>query len=157
MLPPIFTDISHENLALGKPTKLSSTYFKAGYGSASSNLAVDGNKQSYMVQPGRFVCAHTGYQASGDFWWMVDLEEIYPVSKITILNRKDCCSQLLRKLIITVGETENDSQICSEYEGPGGPGETVVIKCETPLLGRFVRISKSVRELIAMCEVEIYR
>ncbi|XP_053374918.1 sushi, von Willebrand factor type A, EGF and pentraxin domain-containing protein 1-like [Mercenaria mercenaria] len=145
------------NLARGKPTNQSSTLFGkvAGYG--TSSLAVDGMWVSNMWpdDDGPYMCAHTKRDKEIS-WWMVNLEHIYTVSKVAILNRSDCCSERLRNLTITVGETESNMQLCATYEGPGGAGEIVNITCQTSLLGQFVRINKPGSDALQLCEVGVY-
>ncbi|XP_053408037.1 fucolectin-like [Mercenaria mercenaria] len=151
------TDTSQENLAFKKPTQQSSIYFESNVGNAPSSLAVDGIRASDMIIDDHFACAHTADQSAEEYWWRVDLEHVYPVSKVAILNRKEeCCSHCLHKLIITVGETENSMHLCAEYEGPVGPGKSQDIFCQKPMLGRFVRISKAIQETVVLCEVEVY-
>ena len=74
------------NLALGKPANMSSTR----YGSAATR-AVDG---SYEVND-YSSCAQTitiGILRGS--WWMVDLESVYDIKMVMILNRKNCCGKL---------------------------------------------------------------
>ncbi|XP_045172694.2 fucolectin-1-like [Mercenaria mercenaria] len=151
------TDTSLENLARGKPSNQSSTYYGArGY--ATSSIAVDGIWESNMMAAGysSYMCAHT--KSENNIWWMVNLERIHTVSKVAILNRRNCnnCWLRLKNLTITVGETESNMQLCATYEGPGGEGELVNIMCQNSLLGQFVRISKPGPEFLQLCEVGVY-
>ena len=66
------------NLALHKPTLQSSFY--AGHG---SEKAVDGSEE------------HCSFTAGTDAGWLVvDLQQQYNISKVVIVNRKDCCGEL---------------------------------------------------------------
>ncbi|XP_045170668.1 fucolectin-5-like [Mercenaria mercenaria] len=105
---------------------------------------------------GSYMCAHT--DNDNDHWWMVNLEHIYTVSKVVILNRGICktCWLRLRNVTITVGETESKMELCATYEGAGVDGELMSILCEAPLLGQFVRISKPGPEYLQLCEVGVY-
>ena len=73
-----------ENLALGKPTKQSSTH-----GNAGPSRAVDGNRNSNFDSSS---CTHT--QSKKGSWWQVDLEAIYEIRDVVITNRGDCCGKL---------------------------------------------------------------
>jgi DNA relaxase NicK len=92
-------------LALNKPTNQSSTYYTSEYGYALSSLAVDGNRQTAMVQTNGYACAQTVGQTSGDQWWIVDLGQIYSISKVVIYNRNDVCC----------GEHKNVISFCIAY------------------------------------------
>ncbi|XP_053374919.1 angiopoietin-related protein 2-like [Mercenaria mercenaria] len=144
-----FTDTALVNLARGKPTDQSSTL-----GHAYSSLAVDGMWESDMwfSNTNSFTCAHTKSD-NEKMWWMVNLEHIYVVSKVVILNRIDCCWERLRDLTITVGETESNMLLCATYEGAG---ELVNITCQTSLSGQFVRINKPGPDALQLCEVGVY-
>ena len=41
----------------------------------------------------RSACASV-YAHSGCNWWKVDLEFVYDIKLVTILNRRDCCGKL---------------------------------------------------------------
>ncbi|XP_060595447.1 fucolectin-like [Ruditapes philippinarum] len=152
------TDTSTENLALNKPTNQSATFFTSAYGNASSTLAVDGNRQTAMVQGNRYVCAQIDSDSSGEYWWIVDLGHIYSVSKVVIYNRNDCCGHWLKELDIKVGESlsEKSMHLCEHYKGPPATGYIVTIICQQPLLGKFVQIKKTINEGMVLCEVEVY-
>ncbi|XP_022109767.1 uncharacterized protein LOC110989575 [Acanthaster planci] len=57
----------------GKPARQSSSLDS----STTANKAVDGDRDTFM---------HTG--STGDHWWKVDLEAIYSLANITIINRR---------------------------------------------------------------------
>ncbi|XP_045200372.2 fucolectin-like [Mercenaria mercenaria] len=155
------TDTVRENLAQGKPASQCSTYSIDGKGNATSDLAVDGFWEANMtLYSDSFMCTHTSIQHQsclGESWWMVDLEQIYPVSEVVILNRGDCCWDRLHNISVTVGETYQDMCMCGEFEGPGRAGEIVNITCVTPLIGQYVRISKPTPYSLTLCEVAVYR
>ena len=71
------------NLALGRKTWQSSNCARHGL----SHEAVDGNPSGDYLRD--FSCTHT---MKDDIpWWTVDLGAKYPVSKVVISNRADCC------------------------------------------------------------------
>ena len=67
------------NIALDKPTSMSSTY-----ASCYSSFAVDGNTAGYMNKSGG--CAHTTPN-DREPWWMVDLLDTYLIISINVTNR----------------------------------------------------------------------
>ena len=72
---------SPTNLALRKPTQMSSTH-----GRYTSDKAVDGNKNVHMSS---LHCSHTTYQRGTRAWWQVDLQAVYIIRKVVITNRGD--------------------------------------------------------------------
>ena len=76
------------NLALMKPTKVSSISFDTRCGSMK---AVDGNRESKMLSGS---CAATRMQKNS--WWQVDLEAVYYITDVVITNRADNYGELER-------------------------------------------------------------
>lgn len=74
------------NLALGKPTKQSSSLNARDYGSSN---AVDGNRQPHA---GQRSCAITNGTVMGS-WWEVNLEAVYEIGEVVITSRGDCCGK----------------------------------------------------------------
>ena len=67
------------NLAVGKPTTMSSTH-KNYY----SSRAVDGTRDSTWLHR---TCSQTLIQSSGAAWWKVDLQAVYLIREVIITNR----------------------------------------------------------------------
>lgn len=44
---------------------------------------------------------------------------------------------------------------CAYYDGPGYINQFRVVRCTTPVQGRFLRLSRTAR-VINVCEVEVY-
>ncbi|XP_052692815.1 neurogenic locus notch homolog protein 2-like [Crassostrea angulata] len=140
------------NIALGKPAEQSSTLLD--YNAAD---AVDGyNGTEFGVDKW---CAHTD---DGDTnpWWRVDLQAVYYITSVRILNRgRDQYGDLsyrLQDVTVTVGLTESDvSTPCGFFAGPGTASQLVVIDCPTSPQGRFVKISKTTGYL-TLCEVDVF-
>lgn len=65
-------------LAKGKPAEQSSTFL-----TYSATLAVDGNRGTNVIEG---LCAHTGL-ADINPWWRVDLQAVYSITSVKILNR----------------------------------------------------------------------
>nr|XP_034316460.1 uncharacterized protein LOC109621178 [Crassostrea gigas] len=139
-------------LAFGKPAEQSSTYLTHG-----PEYAVDGNRGTDLILDN---CAHTG---DGDTnpWWMVDLQAMYSIKSVRILNRGmdeygTDVSFRLRDVTVTVGLTESDVNTpCGFFAGPGTLSQLVVIDCPTSPQGRFVKISKTT-EYLTLCEVDVF-
>ena len=70
----------------------------------------------------------------------------YPVSKVVIYNRQDCCSDRLKGAKVWVGD-----QLCGEIMAPSSFN---VIDCEGKL-GGIVSVSQDT-QFLTLCEVEVY-
>lgn len=66
------------NIALGKPAKQSTTQIEY-----NAEYAVDGNLGTDV---GLDKCAHTADRDTNP-WWRVDLEAVYSITSVRILNR----------------------------------------------------------------------
>ena len=86
-------------MAKGKPTKQSST---SSLG--SPDRATDGKSNTdYRGNS----CSHTKSEQSP--WWRVDLGRIYPVRRVKITNRGDCCFDRLSNFDIRVGNIDSNT------------------------------------------------
>jgi len=67
------------NLALGKPTKMSSEYL-----GAASWKGVDGKREpsEFVSDPIKHTCAATGKDKEA--WWQVDLEAVYVIREVVV-------------------------------------------------------------------------
>ncbi|XP_065936064.1 uncharacterized protein [Magallana gigas] len=140
------------NMTFGKPAKQSTTQneYYATY-------AVDGNRGTNV---GVDKCAPT---RDGDRspWWMVDLQAVYSIKSVRILNRGidsdgTDLSGRLKDVTVSVGMNKSDvNSLCGLFHGPGTASQLVVIDCPTSPQGRFVKISKKT-EFLALCEVDVF-
>lgn len=73
------------NVALGKPTRQSSTAYRG-----ESSRAVDGNTSGHY---GDSSVTHTDFEAGA--WWLVELGGAHRVERVVLFNRTDCCGQRL--------------------------------------------------------------
>ncbi|XP_052692812.1 uncharacterized protein LOC128171100 [Crassostrea angulata] len=139
-------------LALDKPANQSSTFYMY-----HAQYAVDGKRGTDFIYDN---CAHTGEQDENP-WWMVDLQTVYSITSVRILNRgidkwKIDVSDRLRNVTVTVGLTESDVNTpCGFFAGPGTASQLVVVDCATSPEGRFVKISKTT-EFLTLCEVDVF-
>ncbi|XP_052676614.1 fucolectin-like [Crassostrea angulata] len=141
------------DIALGKPAKQSSTF-----NNNIAKYAVDGNRGTDIIED---TCSHTGGGDSNP-WWMVDLQAVYYIKTVRILNRGMDkfgidVSHWLQNVTVTVGVTEsNVNTLCGFFPGPGTLAQLlVVIDCPTSTKGKFVRISKPTKAL-NLCEVDVF-
>ncbi|XP_071784726.1 uncharacterized protein [Asterias amurensis] len=97
-------------------------------------------------------------------WWRVDLEDVYTISKVTILNRGDCCNNRLTGAAVRAGmcggEVTNNRQCGSSVtsEQAAVPGATIEFVCDPPLRARFVSVdlqSREEGEFLQLCEVTV--
>ena len=84
-----------KNLALGKPTRQSTTQ-----GNGKPSKAVDGNRNSEFDSSS---CTHT--KSKKGSWWQVDLEAVYEIRDVVITNRGDCCGKLNQTRSMCVNAT----------------------------------------------------
>ena len=75
------TDGATNNLALGKPTEMSSRYQNC----FASN-AVDGDRNSKLDA---LSCFHTNTEKAA--WWRVDLQAVYMIREVILTNRAGAC------------------------------------------------------------------
>uniref|UniRef100_K1QSZ3 Fucolectin n=1 Tax=Magallana gigas TaxID=29159 RepID=K1QSZ3_MAGGI len=138
-------------MALGKSAEQSSTQLDY-----NAEYAVDGIRETNFVE---HKCTQTG---DGDTnpWWTVDLQAVYNITSVRILNRGidkyGDRSDRLGDVTVTVGLTKSDVSIpCGFFAGPGTASQLVVIDCPTLPQGRFVKISKTT-EALTLCEVDVF-
>ena len=148
-----FLDLS--NLALGKNTVQISTYGHQSWGwFGYSKYAVDGIKETNHQKA---KCTHTNNENFP--WWRVDLGGLARVYSVSITNRGDCCEDRLQNFDIRVGESlknnGNDNTLC-EHVTAIPAGETKEYICPYPLKGRYVNVQMLRREVLTLCEVEVY-
>lgn len=124
-----------ENAALGKPTTQSTD----GYGYTGAQ-AVDGEPSTF---------SHTG---DGDDapWLEIDLEQDYPVSEITLMNRADCCAERLYNVVVTLLDADGSTVWTSETvnpvaegEVPTSPGAIVSLPVDPPVVARTAHLAKT--------------
>ncbi|XP_052694963.1 neurogenic locus notch homolog protein 1-like [Crassostrea angulata] len=139
------------NIAFRKPAEQSSTKFHY-----NASRAVDGIRETNFLLHS---CTNTD-DGDKNPWWRVDLQAVYSITSVRILNRGldryGDVSELLRDVTVTVGLTEsNVNTPCGFFAGPGTASQLVVIDCPTSIQGRFVKISKTT-EALTLCEVDVF-
>ena len=138
------------NLALKQAATQSSTYGYC-YGCVAEK-AVDGNRNK-NIHGGS--CTHT-YDEDNP-WWLVYLGDVFPVKKVIIYNRGDCCGSRLRNILITVSsERDDDGEECGRFDGPAFDGQVVEVRCTNTIMGKYVKLQMKGSGVLTLCEVEIY-
>ncbi|XP_019635213.1 PREDICTED: uncharacterized protein LOC109478195 [Branchiostoma belcheri] len=140
-----FTD---PNLASGRPTHQSSTGHEG-----DPARAVDGNRSPHWAHNS---CTHTNEE--NDPWWYVDLGHYVTVDHVTIVNRRDCCSERITPFDVHVGystDVASNPRCGGHHHFP--PTETEhAVNCGG-LRGRYVGIRlPGKRRILTLCEVEVY-
>ncbi|XP_052695212.1 sushi, nidogen and EGF-like domain-containing protein 1 [Crassostrea angulata] len=143
------------NIALRKPAKQSST-FSDHMNVYNAAYAVDGNRGTDVIDN---KCTHTR-EGDSNPWWRVDLQAVYNITSVRILNRGinkyGDLAYRLQDVTVTVGLTESDVNTpCGFFAGPGTASQLVAIDCLTSPQGRFVKISKTT-EFLTLCEVDVF-
>lgn len=87
----VFEAFSVVNIALKKPSELSSMYEPPHYECCDSDYAVDGYIHDWVN--GDFFCAHTDHVEDKQEWWSVDLQDVYTIDYTYIYGRTDCCGK----------------------------------------------------------------
>ncbi|KAJ8290973.1 hypothetical protein GJAV_G00019830 [Gymnothorax javanicus] len=138
-----------ENVALGRFAVQSSLY-----GSGYAGKAVDGDR-SGVYNDGS--CSHT--EAETNPWWRVDLQTVYNVDSVSIVNRADGFSERLNDAEIRIGNSlkndGNDNPLCAViFRVP--PRELVSFNCGG-MVGRYINIRlQAYNRILTLCEVEVY-
>ena len=141
----IDTEVTFHNLALGKHAWQSSVYNSV----EGAELAVDGNRTTHI---------HTKYETNP--WWMVDLGNEWPVSRVVIVNRAigapGAVSRLRNAVVTVSSDRDQDGEVCGRFAGPGTAGQIIEITCPEKLRGRYVKLTMNSANYLNVCEVEVY-
>ncbi|KAH9488872.1 hypothetical protein Btru_041496 [Bulinus truncatus] len=145
------------NAALYKPAVQSSDYLPY-----YAYLAVDGNNDDNMTHGH---CQHTWSETMP--WWMVDLRGQFEVDTIILTNRGDLSQSYTRLKNFSIDVFIEDPRklasfpkligdVCYSQGDPLFRG-TYSFKCPTGIVGRFVRLVKTVShaDYLHICEMEV--
>ncbi|XP_071181123.1 fucolectin-like isoform X1 [Mytilus edulis] len=154
--PCVFSDV---NIALNKPTTMSSIFVQTGYICCHSELAVDGKKE--LRKGDVFMCSHTDRNDDQPPWWAVDLLNVYDINVIDIYGRTDdCCPNDLENfdveiILPTCSKDLDEGNIYHcHYQATGS--QIITINCPPNTRGRIVRIKRRDKKTLVICEIEIY-
>ncbi len=139
-------------VAKGKPTTQSSNYNSVN---GLAMKAVDGNTSGKWSDQS---VTHTKKESNP--YWEVDLKSSYSISRITIWNRTDCCSDRLNNLqVFTRGTTEEDWKPYStqNYSYKPGDEQYAITFCEVPVEARYVRLQlNNPAGILSLAEVQVF-
>ncbi|XP_074649170.1 uncharacterized protein LOC141904481 [Tubulanus polymorphus] len=144
------------NVALNKPANQSTTRTHDSFGSAGN--AIDGNTDTRYHSGG---CSHTAASVPGAPWWMVDLQAVYEVKAVTLLNR-DKAPERLGNFTIIVSrdsvtsnlEHVDQSSVCAFQSEPIKASEMKQFDCT--MTGRYVTVTKPEGSELTLCEVYVW-
>ncbi len=133
-----------ENLALGRPARLSSDYM--GWGAEGGNNGMLTGKFGF----------HTQLEDSP--WWDVDLGDIRRLREIRVFNRTDAYPDRARHLVVQIS---NDGETWNEVHAQRGRifGGLWGRPLQVPLSGqtaRFVRTTLANKNYLHLDEIEVY-
>ncbi|XP_046551763.1 fucolectin-like [Haliotis rubra] len=144
------------NLALNRPTSVSSSY--SNNGGSTGN---DGNSNGHFGSGSCFA----SQDADSDPWWQVDLQANFIVKKIEITNRQECCPERLHSISLELFdedpsvEPSTPAKLCY-FISDIVTWSTLTIRCTRPVTGRYLRLTKTsqlnLHDLLQFCEVKVY-
>ena len=145
----VFHDKEVVNLALGKSTLQSST----AYG-GTSNRAVDGNRDASW---GSGTITHTSItNTQGDNWWHVDLADEYPIDRVDIYNRLDCCSDRLSGAKVELLDATTLGVVATDFVDADTTDKALLTLSFGNAVARYVKVSVPGNVYLSMAEVEVY-
>ncbi|CAC5413849.1 unnamed protein product [Mytilus coruscus] len=146
-----FKAFADANIALKKPTKLSSIFDPkiqqgSDYICCNSTYAVDGDRSGLLVHSD-FFCAHSASVANQQSWWAVDLQNVYAINDVDIFGRQDCCTQNLANFDVEIilptcrcnhwDNLEEGDRINCHYQKT--ESQSMTVTCPPNTKGRFGR------------------
>lgn len=140
--------ITSVNVAIGKPATQSSLSEWSTENDASG--AVSG------VMPKSFGF-HTDHEMAP--WWMVDLQELYPIDRIVIHNRLDMRQERAHTCRVEISEDGSNWLLVHaghvHFSG-GAAGPPLVLPLGGRVTARFVRISLEEVNFLHLAQVEVF-
>ena len=143
--------IDIKNLALNKPARQSSYFWK----SLSPDKAVNGK-----ITGNHYDITHT--QVEHQPWWEVDLGRLADITTIRLFNRMDCCKKRLTNYHILVSEKPFTSNKLSETQSQSGvsdfhqTGQTDSYEIRAiNRKARYVRIQLTDYGILSLSEVQV--
>ncbi|XP_050399853.1 multiple epidermal growth factor-like domains protein 10 [Patella vulgata] len=147
------------NIALGKPTAQSTTYFDSR---SSSSKAVDGSTGNNWSSG---QCTHTNENTVGG-WWCVDLQQIYKIDTIKLFNR-DKYEDRLQGFEIKISSSGTCNQTglssatsCYKDTPPTIQDIYTIDRCNQPtstsISAKTVYVTIASSQPLTLCEVQIF-
>ena len=142
------------NLALNKPTKLSTVY-----DGLNGSYAVDGQTGGDRNNNGDLM-AHSDYELSP--WMEIDLEQVSDVREIKLYNRTDCCQDRLAITYFFVSDIPFSGNTIAELQAQSGVSTYILNEIagspSTMNIGRtarYIRIQIPTEDYLNIPEVEV--
>ncbi|XP_066283555.1 uncharacterized protein [Branchiostoma lanceolatum] len=149
---PTCQSLAEFNVAVGKTATQSSTLTAP----VGPSKAVDGDRGTQLVYKNDCTHTHSEHQP----WWRVDLAGTFTVTRVSILNRGDCCGERLKNVLVRVGPNEDfvwNDQCGETYMDIAANGQTIEVPCAPPMAGRYVSVQLwGVTGPLSLCEVVVY-
>ncbi|XP_071792567.1 uncharacterized protein [Asterias amurensis] len=129
------------------------------YGGYSADLVIDGNSNTYLSGGS---CSHTGNDVHS--WWKVDLGANHCLGSITLVNRKDCCSERLIGAVVRAGMESDifNNAACGlpvTSDQASIPGGHIRVVCDPPVIAQYISVDDDVSYLqenwLTLCEVMV--
>ncbi|XP_035689584.1 lactadherin-like [Branchiostoma floridae] len=101
-------------------------------------------------------CTHTAEEANATWW--VDLGRSYPIDRVVIFNRQDCCSERINPFNIHIGDSDQVSMNpkCGGDHQIDVNRSFVPIECQA-MTGRYVAVRlPGPSRMLSLCEVQIF-
>ncbi|XP_051526549.1 uncharacterized protein LOC127425012 isoform X2 [Myxocyprinus asiaticus] len=149
LLPGLFMADLTENLALWANAVQSSM----GDPQGDAQHAVDGNRNPDFYKDS---CTQSLIQS--DPWWRVDLTNNYNITKVTIIQREDCCKWQIVGAQIRIGNSldknGNNNELAATVSTDPPVTQTFEFK---PINGQYVNIYlPGNQKVLSLCEVEVF-
>ncbi|XP_071801359.1 fucolectin-1-like [Asterias amurensis] len=118
-----------------------------GWYSSAADLAIDGNSNTYISGGS---CSHTGNDVHP--WWKVDLGANHCLGSITLVNRKDCCSERLIGAVVRAGMESDifNNAACGlpvTSDQASIPGGHIRLVCDPPVIAHYISVDDDVPNL----------
>ncbi|XP_060585937.1 thrombospondin-1-like [Ruditapes philippinarum] len=135
---PNNVSLNYRNVAFGKNVRLSSTH----YAFIGAKM-VDGDKDTF-----------TRTDTERNPYALVDLNDVYRIFRIHIVNRKDCCANRLHDVVVQVGL--EPSSLFTVARHKSAIGDECTFSFENPVRGRYVKIMLEAMEILNIGELEVF-
>ncbi|CAD5126879.1 DgyrCDS14903 [Dimorphilus gyrociliatus] len=147
------------NLARGKLSFQSSTVSSekpsAPFFANDDNINIEYGANEY--------CSSTEADPQDVSWWSVDLQSIYSVTKVCLLNTNNALYENLKEFNIFVGDYPNDNKtLCKYVTGPvKQPTATDIAQydcyfCDSESIGSFLTIKlTAINKKLILCDVDV--
>ena len=153
--------VDPENVALGKPARMSSTY-----GDGLAPLLVDGDTLGTTPWGAEADLVHTD-TSDFDSWVEIDLDSVYDVKEIVVYAREDCCPNHFNNFVVLASIEPFDSLSVEELVLQPGvysdsfPGQAplgVGLRFQLPQesQARYIRVMSADSTYLVLAELGVY-